>query len=279
MQSIVEKDWLKSRLNSPDFVILDCRFSLMQPEAGEEAYHKSHIPGAFYCHLEKELSGPVLAHGGRHPLPDLKTFQSFIEGVGITNDTIVVAYDNGEGSYASRLWWLMKYIGHQEVYILNGGFRSWVEAHYPVDSTTPSKKRSATYEMNIKTEMLATYDDVKRVVEQRPIGTILIDSREEKRYQGIEEPIDRIPGRIPGAIHKFWNEGFESGFFKPTDEQKKRFNDLDEDSNLIVYCGSGVTAAPNFLVLHELGYRNLKLYIGSYSDWVSYGNNKVEKNE
>jgi thiosulfate/3-mercaptopyruvate sulfurtransferase len=279
MQSIVEKDWLKLRLDTPEVVILDCRFSLMQPEAGEESYHKSHIPGAIYCHLEKDLSGPVLAHGGRHPLPDLKTLQGFIEGAGINNDTIVVAYDNGEGSYASRLWWLMKYMGHKEVYILNGGFKTWVEANYPVDSNPPSPKAATTYELNIKSEMLATYNDVKEVVEQRPLGTILIDSREAKRYQGLEEPIDRIPGRIPGAMNKFWNEGLECGFFKPIQEQKKRFEDLDENSNLIVYCGSGVTAAPNYLVLHELGYKNLKLYVGSYSDWVSYHDNQVEKNK
>lgn len=278
MRSIVEKDWLKSRLNSPGLVILDCRFSLMQPGAGEDSYQKSHIPGAYYCHLEKDLSGPVITHGGRHPLPDLKTFQSFIEGVGINNETIVVAYDNGEGSYASRLWWLMKYIGHQEVYVLNGGFKSWEEAHYPVNSNLPSKS-TASYELNIKSEMLATYEEVKKVAELPQQGTTLIDSREEKRYQGLEEPIDRIPGRIPGAINKFWIEGFQSGLFKPVEEQKERFKDLDEGSNYIVYCGSGVTAAPNFLVLHELGFKNLKLYIGSYSDWVSYHDNIVEKNK
>jgi thiosulfate/3-mercaptopyruvate sulfurtransferase len=277
MKNIVEKDWLVSRLNNPNMIVLDCRFSLANPQAGEEAYQTYHIPGSVYCHLEKDLSGPVSLHGGRHPLPNLKSFQSFLENAGIHNDSVVVAYDNGEGAFAARLWWLMKYIGHEEVYVLNGGFQSWETAGFPVASSKSIPEKTS-YTIQLKPEIMASYEEVKSIVEHQSDKATLIDSRETKRYLGLEEPIDKIPGRIPGAINKFWNEGFHKGFFKPLEEQEERFSDLKQDDHLIVYCGSGVTAAPNYLILHELGYKNLKLFVGSYSDWISYQENKVETN-
>lgn len=275
MKNIVDKEWLKSRLGSSNLVLLDCRFSLANPRAGEEAYQLSHLPGAVYCHLEENLSGPVLEHGGRHPLPDLQSFSSFLENVGVSNHTVVVAYDNGEGAFASRLWWLLKFIGHEEVFVLNGGFKNWEKEGYPIDSTIPEPVK-ANYEIKLQTDRMATYDDVKDVVEKRIPNTILIDSREPKRYLGIEEPIDKVAGRIPGAINKFWNEGFENGHFKPLSNQLERFAELSKSDPVIVYCGSGVTAAPNYLILEELGFKNLQLYIGSYSDWVSYEENKID---
>jgi thiosulfate/3-mercaptopyruvate sulfurtransferase len=275
LKSIVDKEWLKSRLGSPNLVLLDCRFSLANPSAGEELYQLSHLPGAVYCHLEKNLSGPVLKHGGRHPLPNLQYFSRFLEDAGVSNDTAIVAYDNGEGAFAARLWWLMKYMGHEEVFVLDGGYKNWEAAGYPVDAIIP-KPAKGTFEIRLQSDRMATYEEVKSIVEERSQNTILMDSREPKRFQGIEEPIDKVAGRIPGAINKFWNEGLADGKFKPLSEQLLRFSDLNKDDSIIVYCGSGVTATPNYLILEELGFTNLKLYVGSYSDWVSYENNKVE---
>lgn len=275
MKNIVDKEWLKSRLGSPNLVLLDCRFSLANPRAGEEAYQLSHLPGAVYCHLEKNLSGPVVKHGGRHPLPNLQSLSAFLESSGISNQSVVVAYDNGEGSFAARLWWLMKYLGHEEVFVLNGGFKNWEQSGYPVDANIPEPAK-ATFEIRLQPGRMATYEEVKGIVEEGTQNTILIDSREPKRYLGIEEPIDKVAGRIPGAINKFWNDGFENGQFKSLSEQLLRFSDVSKDTSIIVYCGSGVTAAPNYLVLEELGFHNLKLYVGSYSDWVSYEDNKIE---
>ncbi|MHC0035736.1 sulfurtransferase [Pseudoneobacillus sp. C159] len=275
MKNIISIDGLKSRLGEPNLVLLDCRFSLANHKAGKEAYQLSHIPGAIFCDLEENLSGKVMVHGGRHPLPNLEELKLFLENAGISNQTTVVSYDNGEGAYAARLWWVLKYLGHQEVYVLDGGYAKWCDAGYPVDRVIPHWEKGS-YEMNLNSTILASYQEVKAAVE----GTkqaILIDSREMRRYQGLEEPIDKIAGRIPGALNKFWSEGFENGLFKSLDDQKKRFLDINQDAQIIVYCGSGVTATPNYLILDELGYKNIKLYIGSYSDWVSYSDTPIER--
>lgn len=276
MEYVVNREWLIEQLTSKDVKIVDCRFSLSKPDEGERLYNESHIPGAYYFDLEKQLSAPVSKHGGRHPLPDIEQFRREIEQAGIDNTKTVVAYDGGEGAFASRFWWLLTYIGHDKVYVLNGGYKGWVDAGYPTTKEVP-KPESAQYKVNIRKEMLATYDEVKEIVANKKKSPILIDSREKARYLGKEEPIDKIPGHIPGAIHKFWAEGLENGFFKGSEEQKKRFAELDQKEPIIVYCGSGVTATPNYIALKIAGYQNVKLYAGSYSDWVSYSDNPVEK--
>lgn len=276
MEYVVNQEWLLEQLANKDVKIVDCRFSLSKPDEGERLYKESHILGAYYFDLEKQLSAPVSKHGGRHPLPDIEKFRREIEKAGIENTKTVVAYDGGEGAFASRFWWLLTYIGHDKVYVLNGGFKGWVEAGYPTTKEVP-KPESAQYKVSIRKEMLATYEEIKEIVANKKKSPILIDSREKARYLGKEEPIDKIPGHIPGAIHKFWAEGLENGFFKGSEEQKKRFAELDQKEPIIVYCGSGVTATPNYIALKMAGYQNVKLYAGSYSDWVSYSDNPVEK--
>ncbi|MCM3798152.1 sulfurtransferase [Caldifermentibacillus hisashii] len=276
MEYVVNQEWLLEQLANKDVKIVDCRFSLSKPDEGERLYKESHIPGAYFFDLEKQLSAPVSKHGGRHPLPDIEQFRHEIEQAGIENTKTVVAYDGGEGAFASRFWWLLTYIGHDKVYVLNGGFKGWVEAGYPTTKEVP-KPESAQYKVSIRKEMLATYEEIKEIVANKKKSPILIDSREKARYLGKEEPIDKIPGHIPGAMHKFWAEGLENGFFKGSEEQKKRFAELDQKEPIIVYCGSGVTATPNYIALKIAGYQNVKLYAGSYSDWVSYSDNPVEK--
>lgn len=276
MEYVVNQEWLLEQLANKDVKIVDCRFSLSKPDEGERLYKESHIPGANFFDLEKQLSAPVSKHGGRHPLPDIEKFRREIEKAGIENTKTVVAYDGGEGAFASRFWWLLTYIGHDKVYVLNGGFKGWVEAGYPTTKEVP-KPESAQYKVSIRKEMLATYEEIKEIVANKKKSPILIDSREKARYLGKEEPIDKIPGHIPGAMHKFWAEGLENGFFKGSEEQKKRFAELDQKEPIIVYCGSGVTATPNYIALKIAGYQNVKLYAGSYSDWVSYSDNPVEK--
>lgn len=276
MKYVVNQEWLLEQLANKDVKIVDCRFSLSKPDEGERLYKESHIPGAYFFDLEKQLSAPVSKHGGRHPLPDIEQFRHEIEQAGIENTKTVVAYDGGEGAFASRFWWLLTYIGHDKVYVLNGGFKGWVEAGYPTTKEVP-KPEPANFKVSIRKEMLATYEEIKEIVANKKKSPILIDSREKARYLGKEEPIDKIPGHIPGAMHKFWAEGLENGFFKGSEEQKKRFAELDQKEPIIVYCGSGVTATPNYIALKMAGYQNVKLYAGSYSDWVSYSDNPVEK--
>ena len=277
MKFSVNKEWLIDQLENEQVKIVDCRFALGNSDEGKSLYQESHIPGAFYFDLEKQLSSPVSKHGGRHPLPDMDQLRLEIEKVGIDNAKIVVAYDGGEGQFASRFWWLLTYMGHENVFVLNEGFKGWKEAGYPTTKEVPNFD-PASFKVDLQEEMLASYEEVKDVVSSNKKNSpILIDSRDESRYLGEVEPIDRVPGHIPGAIHKFWAEGFELGSFKTGEEQKKRFTEIDENEPVIVYCGSGVTATPNYMALKMAGYNNVKLYAGSYSDWVSYVDNPVAK--
>lgn len=272
---VVNKEWLVEQLHNNAVKIVDCRFALGNPTQGEQLYQEKHISGAVYFDLEKQLSAPVSKHGGRHPLPDMGQFKLEIEKAGIDHSKIVVAYDGGEGQYASRFWWLLTYLGHDKVYVLNEGYKGWVESGYPTTEEIPEAE-SASFKVNLRKEMLATYEEVKEIVDQKR-ASILIDSRDESRYLGEVEPIDRIAGHIPGAINKCWVEGLEHGIYKNKEEQKKRFTDLNKEDEIIVYCGSGVTATPNYIALKMAGFKNVRLYAGSYSDWVSYEENPVAK--
>jgi len=274
MNYIIDKEWLLKNLHD-QVRIIDCSFSLGDPANGLQEYEKNHIPGAVYFDLEKDLSGPAGEHGGRHPLPTIHEFIQKLELAGIDESTKVIAYDQGEGAFAARFWWLLKYLGHEKVYVLDGGFKGWTAENYPVTSEVLTYNRAA-FKVNINHKLLASMEEVREVSRGQDSHTILIDSREERRYLGLEEPIDKKAGRIPGALNKPWFEGLSAGYYKPADDQKQRFSDISPDKQIIVYCGSGVTAAPNFLSLKAAGYEKVKLYLGSFSDWVSYDENEIE---
>ncbi|MFE4893710.1 sulfurtransferase [Peribacillus butanolivorans] len=275
MGYIMEKEELLSLLNSRDIRICDCRFQLGAPDVGYIEYEKEHIMGAVYFDLEKDLSGQVEKHGGRHPLPDLNALKEKLESNGITNETVLIAYDGGEGSFASRFVWLLSYLGHQKVFVLNGGFRAWKDAGYPLE-TNQSKYASADYNIDLNESVLASYQKVKEYTVKRPNDVVLIDSRESKRYQGIEEPIDKKAGHIPGAVNKVWTKVLENGYYKKSEELQLSFTDISRDKEIIVYCGSGVTASPNYIALKEAGFKDVKVYVGSFSDWISYFDNPIE---
>ncbi|MDQ0197581.1 sulfurtransferase [Neobacillus ginsengisoli] len=275
MKFVLDKEWLLKNVNENNVRIVDCRFSLAEPEKGRKEYENSHIPGAVFFDLEKDFSGAVGEHGGRHPLPNVDEFVGKLEQAGIDEHTLVVAYDNGEGAYSARFWWLLHYLGHEKVYVLNGGFKGWNEANYPVSTDLPIFDKK-DFQVNIHSELLADMEEVRKASLDRTSKVILIDSREEKRYLGIEEPIDKKAGHIPGAINKPWFEGLRDGQYKMADEQKQRFSEIDLEKQVIVYCGSGVTAVPNYLSLKEAGYQNVKLYVGSFSDWISFEENDVK---
>ncbi|RLQ95157.1 sulfurtransferase [Falsibacillus albus] len=275
MKSLIQKESVWNALkNGENIRVIDCRFSLNDPGKGAREYSDGHIPGAVYFHLEKDLSGDVSEHGGRHPLPSMDDFQRLLEKAGIDRDSKIVIYDSGEGAFASRCWWLLKYAGHKDVFILDGGFHDWKQSQYPIDRVLPECHKTE-YEVNIRGTMIATVDEVKEVV-QNEREAVLIDSRSRVRYLGLEEPIDRIPGHIPGAINKEWTDALEKGKWKSLKNQQSRFSEINKMEPIIVYCGSGITATPNILTLIEAGYENVKLYPGSYSDWISYPENKVE---
>jgi len=277
MEAVVSAKWLLARMYEPDVVIVDCRYWMGQPDAGREAYEASHIPGAVYLDLEHDLSGELEEHGGRHPLPDPATLAHRFAQAGISNRSRVIAYDSQGGAMASRLWWLLRYLGHETVYVLDGGYPVWEAANFPVTAeqriTIP-----ASFYAEVQHGMLAHEYDVQDKLNIP--GVVLIDSREAPRYRGEVEPLDKVAGHIPGAINRFWKDATtEQGQFKGPDELKERFADLQDAEEIIVYCGSGVTACPNVLALQQAGFYNVRLYAGSWSDWISYEENPIAVGE
>jgi thiosulfate/3-mercaptopyruvate sulfurtransferase len=275
MKYVKDKEWLLKKLPEKNIKIIDCRFSLAEPNKGKEAYLESHLPGAVFFDLEKDLSKPASIHGGRHPLLNIEEFVGKLESAGIDDKTIIIAYDNGESAFAARFWWMLQYLGHEQVFILDGGFKEWNDANYPITAEISSHENT-NFSIRLQKEIIASMEDVKEVIYGQLESGILIDSREEKRFLGIEEPIDKKAGHIPKAINKPWFEGLKNGLFRQANEQQKRFADVDPSKQIIVYCGSGVTATPNYLALKEAGYENVKLYIGSFSDWISYEENEIK---
>ncbi|KIL44153.1 sulfurtransferase [Jeotgalibacillus soli] len=277
MKNVVDVNWLYDRLGDQQLRIIDCRFSLQHPNEGRLLYEKEHIPGAVYFDLEKDLSGKAGKHGGRHPLPQQDQLKELLEKAGIDHATTVIAYDGGEGAFASRCWWLLRYFGHDKVYVLDGGIRKWKENGYLLDHVIPAVKEKTFIPM-IQENMIINHEGIQDIVQGKTMAT-LIDSRAKERYAGIQEPIDRVPGHIPGAVNKDWVEGLKDGLFLSGEKQEERFSDFSKTTPLIVYCGSGITATPNVLALEEAGYTNVKLYPGSYSDWISYEENEIETGE
>ncbi|KKO53690.1 sulfurtransferase [Paenibacillus sp. DMB20] len=277
MNNIVSIKWLLARLYEPDLVIIDSRFALAEPEAGRLAYEEGHIPRAVYLDLDKDLSSPVSAHGGRHPLPDSQRMAEVFGKAGIGRDRRVVIYDDQGGIFASRVWWMLKYTGHPHVYVMDEGFSAWTKAGYPVAAEKPVVVPT-TYEPELQPDMLA---DVEAVREASVTGSsVIIDSRDARRYAGFEETMDPVAGHIPGAVNYFWKELMdEQGRWRSAEEIEKRFASLPKDAEIIVYCGSGVSACPNALALHDAGYGKVKLYAGSWSDWISYEENPVATGE
>ncbi len=250
----------------------DCRFSLQDPQEGERLFNEEHVPGAAYFDLEKDLSGKVEDTGGRHPLPNIESFVQKIEKVGINNDTTIIAYDDQRSAMASRFLWLMKYIGHQKVYIMDGGLVAWKQNHYPV-TTSVEQIEMGKFQYNLHKELIATQHEVADKIKDPNVA--ILDSRAFERYAGWEEPIDHKAGHVPSAQNYFWKDLFEGDYWKSTDALKAHFSNLEKFKEIIVYCGSGVTATPNVIALWEAGFQNVKLYVGSWSDWITNPNNEI----
>ncbi|MBD2089660.1 sulfurtransferase [Microcoleus sp. FACHB-1515] len=265
MLSIVSAEWLAHHLDDRNVVIADCRFSLADASLGRQQYEAGHIPGAYYFDLNQDLSSPVQQHGGRHPLPEPEVLAAKLAQAGISADTFVVAYDNSRLAFAARFWWLLRYLGHDRVAVLDGGYQGWLNAKYSHTTIIPPQ-RSGEFLVNLQRDRVVNIEQVKA----RSNDAMLIDSREPERYRGEREPIDPIAGHIPGAMNYPWQEATQAdGYLRPIAEQQQRWSTVLSTSELMVYCGSGVTACVNLLSL-ELAGRKAKLYAGSWSDWCSY---------
>lgn len=272
MSNLISAEQLHDLLGAPDLVIVDTRFDLAHPHKGRRDYEAGHIPGAFYLFLEPDLVAPQTEHGGRHPLPDLGVFVNTVERAGISNSSQVVVYDSAAGMIAGRFWWMLKYLGHDAVQVLNGGYPAWTEAGYPVSRELPLPA-PGSFTPTLRPEMLADMDDVKRAaVDPR---ALLIDARAAERFRGEVEPLDKRAGHIPSAKNYPFADNLENGLYKSPEALRARFAEVEAADEVIVYCGSGVSAPHNLIALFEAGIENARLYVGSWSDWSSYDDNPV----
>jgi thiosulfate/3-mercaptopyruvate sulfurtransferase len=259
---LIEADDL---LAGRDAVIVDCRFSLADPLEGSRLYQTGHIPGAHYLDLNQDLSSPVQQQGGRHPLPDPLLLAERLAVCGIGPTTSVIAYDDTRLAYASRLWWLMRSMGYCQPKLLNGGYRAWLEA-----GGVPAVGEIAVSKVATGGGSLTGFCDIDGLRALQSEGCTLVDSREERRYRGLEEPIDPVAGHIPGAVNHPWQSVTDQqGRVLSEQELRVHWGESLEAESLVIYCGSGVTACVNLFSLALLGRDDPVLYAGSWSDWCS----------
>ena len=255
---------------SEDLIIIDCRFDLSNPSWGYQDYLKSHIPNALYAHLDNDLSKKVTQETGRHPLPDLEKMEETFSKWGIDSKKQVVVYDSASGSFAARLWWMLHYLGHSKVAILNGGLQTWIGLGYPVESGNVINKTTSIFTGKPNNSMLISTSEMENLINDK--NFTIIDARSPERYSGQSEPIDKIAGRIPNSINFFHQENLdESGYLLSKNELKQKYNLLLEEKtadNVVVYCGSGVTSCMNVAVMKHIGLSTPKLYLGSWSEWI-----------
>jgi thiosulfate/3-mercaptopyruvate sulfurtransferase len=261
---------LAPHLADPQWAIVDCRFDLSSPAWGEERYREAHIPGAVYAHLDHDLSGPKTGKNGRHPLPDVEQFRARLGQWGIGSGVQVVAYDQNSGMWASRLWWMLKYLGYQAVAVLDGGMAKWVQEGRP--TRAGEEQRTPAIFIGISNEALrVSAEEVERL--RADPAYRLIDSRAPERYRGEVEPLDPVAGHIPGAVNLYnlSNVNADGTFLAPEALRAKFLALLDgaPSANAVAYCGSGVAAAHNVLAMEVAGLPGAKLYAGSWSEWCA----------
>lgn len=261
---------LAAHLDSPGWVVCDCRHDLMNYEAGQRDYAHSHIPGARFLHLDDDLSGPRTGTNGRHPLPHPITFTLRLGALGIDNNTQIVAYDASGGAYAARLWWMLRWVGHTRVAVLDGGWDAWVGTGRPITREPPTIG-ATTYNPSLQPQLAVTAEFVSGHLGSPTIQ--LLDARAPDRYRGENETLDPVAGHIPGAANRFYRLNLDgSGCFRPAVELEREFAGLlggRTPACVVHQCGSGVSACHNLLAMEFAGLTGSRLYPGSWSEWVS----------
>ena len=272
--TLLDCETLSRHLSDPTWVVVDCRFDLMQPLAGRAAYLQGHIPGAVYADLNTDLSAPVTPGSGRHPLPDPTRFAQQLGRWGIRNTSQVVAYDAGNGGYAVRLWWMLRWLGHPAVAVLDGGLAVWQAVGLSVNSTTPHPV-TTRFEIELQVGSQLSMEQVRAGL--RAGSICLVDARTAARFAGEVEPIDPVAGHIPTALNYPYEANLTSaGRFLAPELLRTRFASLASQPERVVHmCGSGVTACHNLLAMEVAGLTGSKLYAGSWSEWVRDPRNPV----
>ncbi len=270
--TLITASELAKNLSNPNWAIVDCRFSLDDTARGRRDYLQSHIPGAVYAHLNEDLSGQAIAgKTGRHPLPQQEKFVQTLSNWGIDSETQTVTYDDKGGAMtAARLWWMLRWVGHKDVAVLNGGWPQWQKNGYQASSSAETRM-PRVFTPRIRDDLLFSADDVLKVMGNPNFR--LFDSRSADRYRGENETVDPIAGHIPGALSApFANNLNSDGLFLPPEELNACFQNLLGDvppERAVFYCGSGVTATHNLLALAHAGLGNARLYAGSWSEWIT----------
>lgn len=267
---LVSTQELADRLGDSSIVICDCRHDLMDLEKGRRAYAEGHIPGAHFLHLDEDLSGTKTGKNGRHPLPDIDAFAKKMGSIGIDHTTRVIAYDDAGGPYAARLWWLLRWAGHDNVAVLDGGINKWLVEGRAADRMPPAA-RPTTFVAKRKENLTVDADFILANIKQ-PSASV-VDARAPERYRGDTEPIDPVAGHIPGALNRVFKNNLNAdGTFKTAASLKQEFAKLlgeKSPSQVVNQCGSGVTACHNLFAMEIAGLSGAKLYPGSWSEWCA----------
>jgi len=270
LTTLISAKDLALHVNDQDWVVLDCRHDLADPNAGRAAYAEGHIPGAQFVHLDFDLSGNKLneigAFCGRHPLPDRDVFVAKLRSWGINNTTQVVAYDAQGGIFAARLWWMLRWIGHTSAAVLNGGVQAWKAAGQSLATGAPAVRRGTIHEQAALVKTVNAHDVQMNIMSKQKT---LVDARSPDRFRGENETLDPVGGHIPGAINRFFKDNLqEDGCFKSPSQLHDEWAQLITDPRTsIMQCGSGVTACHNLLALEVAGMSGAALFAGSWSEW------------
>ena len=259
--------------------VFDCRFVLNDPQAGERAYAAGHIAGAHYLHLDRDLAGPVTGASGRHPLPDPEALAGKLAGAGVDSTTQVIAYDDAAGEFAARLWWLLRWLGHPQVAVLDGGWNQWLKEGRPASFQYPLTVARGNFKAMPDDKLwLSSAVILDRV---RSAAGRLLDARATSRFRGDEEPIDPVAGHVPGAVNlPYAGNVTDDGRFKSAEALRIRFLAALKDASpadTACMCGSGVTACHNLLAMEVAGLGGAKLYAGSWSEWIREPSRPIAK--
>jgi len=274
--TLIDAATLNQQRDKPGWVIVDCRFSLADADAGGFAYRHGHLPNARYAHLDKDLSSVINSATGRHPLPDFRVLVNKLGAWGIGHGSQVVVYDDAGGVFASRLWWLLHALGHERVAVLDGGVKHWQKLGYPITTALP-KLKPTRFCGHLNTAMWVDALQLENALAQKNV--CLLDARTPERFSGRHEPIDPVAGHIPGAVNRpCQNNLDDKGGVLPAEPLKEQFNRLIGNTQAVQtvhYCGSGVTACHNILAMEHAGLKGSKLYAGSWSEWIRDKNRPV----
>ena len=266
---ISAKDLIKN-LGNDNFIIFDCRCDISDSSYGIDAYNEGHIENSIFVDIDHDLASEKTADSGRHPLPDPKLFSEKLSQWGMTNNKQAVIYDDAGGAFAGRMWWILKWLGHSDVAVLDGALGAWMSSGGKLTSKVTIFER-AVFEPNLNDSMHVSIKDVEDA--QYKMNKLIIDARSKERYLGIKDPVDPIAGHIPGAIsHPLGKNLDKNGHFKSPEELRHNFIKLIGDtasSDIISMCGSGITACHNILALEISGIKNVSLFVGSWSEWIT----------